>query len=186
MIPITRSDLFPLASGLAAIVVCIVALAVLLAGCAPVAHSVTPISSSHSQITASQYNDAEESFSGGLASMPSELVAAADAECQRLLDKRNLARAFVYGLGGLTGVGGVATLIPKEATEEERKDWDLVLGVATLGTATATTILGALVQSWTDEYERDCITETPSEKPADEPMPAEHAASDEVEPDAGV
>ena len=159
----------------------LIVLVLFLSSCSPVARSVVPISESHSQITATTYDEAETAFSGGLASMPSELVAAADAECQRLLDKRNLARAFVYGLGGLTGSGGVATLIPKEATEEERKRWDLALGISTLGTATVTTILGALVQSWTDEYEHDCITETPTNR-APEPEPAEHPEADEVDP----
>ena len=136
---------------------------VLCLGCSPVARSVPPqISGSHSQLTASQYDDAETAFSGGLAPMPVELQAAADAECQRLLNKRNTGRAIVYGLGGLTGVGGVATLIPKDATDEEKERWNLGLGIVTLGTATATTILGALIQGWTDEYERRCVSETPA------------------------
>jgi len=148
------------------------------ASCSPTARAVQPISSSHSQLTATDYDAAETAFSGGLAPMPSELQAAADRECQRLLDKRNRGRAFVYGLGGLTGAGGLATLMPKDVTDEERKDWDLALGLATLGTATATTILGSLVHAWTDEYETRCMTETPAV--------VEHPATDEVDPTAEV
>jgi hypothetical protein len=151
---------------------------VLAFGCSPTARAVQPITASHSQLTASDYEDAEAHFAGvELASMPDELQAAADRECQELLNKRNTGRAIVYGLGGLTGAGGIATLIPKDATEAERKQWDLGLGIATLGTATATTILGALVQSWTDEYETKCLTETP---PAAEIEPA-HGADGGVE-----
>ncbi len=158
-------------------VACAVAAVILLSGCAPhVARAAVPISESHSQITASEYDLVESAFAGGqLAPMPVEL---ADARCQALLEKRNTGRAIVYGLGGLTGAGGIATLIPKDATDEERKKWDLGIGLATLGTATVTTILGALVQSWTDEYERECITETPA--------PAEHPASDEIDADGGL
>jgi hypothetical protein len=152
----------------------LIAVAVLLTfGCSPRAHGVAPISSSHSALTASDYDLAETEFSGGLAALPPELQEAADRDCQRLLNKRNTGRAIVYGLGGLTGVGGITTLIPKDVTDEEKRRWDLGLGIATLGTATATTILGALVQSWTDEYERQCVTETPSV--------ADHPASDETE-----
>jgi hypothetical protein len=184
MKPFSMSDRFAVAYGLAAIVICLVALAVLLSGCSPTAHYIPPISSSHSAITASEYDLAESEFSGGLAPMPGDLQGAADAECQRLLDKRNLGRAFVYGLGGVTGVGGLATLIPKDATEEERKDWDLVLGIATLGTATATTILGAMVHAWTDQYERECVSETPI--PSETPTPVEHPSSDEIDADGGL
>jgi len=134
-------------------------------GCSPTARAVQPISSSHSQLTATDYDAAETAFSGGLAAMPSELQAAADRDCQRLLNKRNTGRAFVYGLGGVTGAGGLATLIPKDATKEERKQWDLAIGISTLGTATATMILGSLVHAWTDEYETRCLSETPATDP---------------------
>ncbi len=139
--------------------------------CSPVAHAVPPISESHSQITATTYDEVETAFSGGLAPMPADW---ADAECQRLLERRDTASAVVLGLVGLTGAGGVATLVPKEASESERRGWDLGLGIATLAAATTATVLGALVKSWSADYETRCITETPS--------PPEHPASDELEP----
>jgi hypothetical protein len=135
-------------------------------GCSPVARSVPPISSSHSQLTATDYDAAENHFGGGnnmgLAPMPSEL---ADARCQMLLERRDTASAVVLGLVGLTGAGGVATLVPKDATGDERTAWDLGLGITTLVSATTATVLGALVRSWSAEYERECISETPTTEP---------------------
>jgi len=126
-------------------------------GCSPVAHSIPPISSSHSQLTATDYDAVETAFGGGLAPMPAEL---ADAECQRLLNRRDTASAVVLGLVGLTGAGGLATIVPKDATGDERKAWDLGLGVTTLAAAATATILGALVRSWSAEFERECVSET--------------------------
>jgi len=178
-------DRFAVAYGLVAVAFCLVALAVLLGGCSPVARSVTPItpiSSSHSQLTATEYDLAETEFSGDLASMPAELQAAADADCQRLLERRDAASAVVLGLVGLTGAGGLATIIPKDAEGAERKGWDIGLGATTLAAATTATILGAMVRNWSAEYERRCVSETPAV--------VEHPASDEVDhspdPDGGV
>ena len=104
-----------------------------------------------------------------------EAQAAADAECQRLLERRDLAAAFVLGFGTATGASGIGTLIPKETTPDERKRWDVSLGALTLGFAITGTILGAIVHSWSAEFERECVQETPA--------PTEHPTSDEVEPD---
>jgi len=175
-------DKFVIISGalqMVAWIILLVTLVVLVSSCSPVAHSITPVTESHSQITASQYDDAEYHFAGAGNMMPmsielqSEADAEADAECQRILNRRDTASAVVLGLVGLTGAGGLATIIPKDATDAERKGWDLGLGVTTLAAATTATILGALVRSWSAEYERECQTETPE--------PAEHLASDEVE-----
>lgn len=131
-----------------------------------------PISSSHSQLTASDYDEAEAAFSGGLMPMPDELAA---VRCQELLDKRDTASAFALGLTGLGGAGGLATLIPKDAPPDEVKRWDLGLGISTLEVATTATILGALVHAWSAEFERECNTEKPAA--------VEHPASDEVDAD---
>ena len=152
-------------------------------GCSPVAHSVPPITESHSQLTATDYDAAETAFSGGLAPMPQEL---ADARCQMLLERRDTASAVVLGLVGLTGGAGLGTLIPKDATEDEQRRWDIGLGAAALAAATTATILGALVRSWSAEYERECISETEGEMEGETPAPAEHPASDEIDPDGGV
>lgn len=146
------------------------ALAVLLLGCVP--HPTAyPISSSHSALTATDYDLAEAAFSGGLAPMPDEWAA---IRCQDLLDRRDTASAFVLGLTGLGGAGGLATLIPKDAPPDEVKRWDLGLGISTLAVATTATILGALVHAWSAEFERECNTEKPAA--------VEHPASDEDEP----
>jgi len=130
-------------------------------GCSShVARAAVPISESHSQITASEYDLVESAFAGGqLAPMPVEL---ADARCQELLEKRDLARAFSHGFGVATGGSGIATLIPKDASEKEKRDWDLVLGISTLALGITSTVLGGLVQSWTSQYELECMTETPA------------------------
>jgi hypothetical protein len=155
-----------------------IAAGTLTTSCSPTARAVQPISSSHSQLTATDYDDAETAFSGGLASMPVELQAAADADCQRLLERRDTASAVVLGLTGLGGGTGLATLIPKDATPTEQRDWNLGLGVTTLAAATTATVMGALVRSWSAEYERRCVSETPA--------PPEHPESDEIDPDGGV
>lgn len=159
----------------------LIALVLFLSACSPIAMAIHPISESHSQLTASEYDDAEAAFSGGLASMPSELVAAADAECQRLLEKRDLASAFALGLTGLGGAGGLATLLPKDADPAEQRNWNLGLGISTLAVGTTAVILGALVRSWSARFEERCGT-----KAAPDPPTVEHPASDEVDPDAGT
>jgi hypothetical protein len=160
-------------------VACAIVVALVTLSCTPhVARVATPISSSHSQLTATDYDLAEAAFGGGLAPIPEELVGWTQRECQSLLNKRNLARAFKLGLVGLTGGSGVTTLIPKDADEDEQKAWDIALGGLTLTSATAATILGALEISWSNTYEQECNTEKPA--------PPEHPASDEVETDGGV
>ena len=158
---------------LAIAVLALVAIAIIgTHGCTPVAHAVPPISSSHSQITATEYDLAEAAFSGGqLVPMPQDW---ADAECQRLLKKRNVARVFATGCGVATGGAGFGTLMPKDVTPEEKKAWDIALGGATLGFAVAGAVLDGLATAWTNEYETRCITETPA--------PPEHPTADEVEP----
>lgn len=143
-----------------------------------VARVATPISESHSQLTATEYDLAEAAFAGGLAPMPEELVGWTQRECQELLDKRNRARAFKAGLVGLTGGAGFTTLMPKDTTEEERKAWDAALGSLTLASAISATILGALEISWSNIYEQECNIEKPA--------PVEHPAADEVDPAADV
>ena len=139
-------------------------LAVLLAalvGCIPVARSVPPITESHEAITATMYGDAEDHFADA-GNMVPESQADADADCQRLLERRDAASAVVLGLVGLTGAGGLATIIPKDAEGAERRGWDLGLGVTTLAAATTATVLGALARSWSADYERRCVSETPA------------------------
>lgn len=147
-------------------------------GCTPhVARVATPISESHSQLTATEYDLAEAAFAGGgLAPLPVEFIGWTQQECQELFDKRNRARAFKLGLVGLTGGSGFTTLMPKDTTEEEQKAWDIALGGLTLASATAATILGALEISWSNTYEQECNIEKSA--------PADHPASDEVDADA--
>ena len=140
-----------------------------------------PISESHSQMTASDYDEAETSFAGGLAPLPYELAATA---CQELLDKRNRVRAFKLGLIGLSGGSGFTTLMPKDATADERKVWDYTLGGLTLASATAATVLGAYEITLSAEFESECATKP---APVMVPMePVEHQISDENETDGGV
>ena len=128
-----------------------------------------PISGSHSQLTASDYEDAEREFSGGLMPLPDELAA---VRCQDLLDRRDMVSAIDLGLAGLGGAGGIATLIPKDATPDEAKRWDLGLGISTLCVGTTAVILGALVRSWSNEFETECKIEKAA--------PVDHAVADEV------
>jgi|GEM_PF-3024258 hypothetical protein len=155
----------------------------LLGGCAPrIARAAAPISSSHSQLTASDYDLAEAAFAGGgLAPMPVEL---ADARCQELMKKRDTGSALMTVFCATTGGTGFGTLMPKDVTLEERKKWDITLGALTLAFGITCTTLGALVKSWSEEFERECMTEVP--KPEVLPAPPEHPASDEVETDGGV
>jgi hypothetical protein len=131
------------------------ALSALLAACAPTRPVAYPISESHAPLTASQYEEAEVAFSGGPMPIPAELAA---VDCQRLLDRRDTASAFALGLTSLGGGTGLATLIPKDATPQEQRDWNLGLGITTLAAATTATVLGALVRSWSARFEAECST----------------------------
>jgi len=162
--------------------------ALFLASCGGHVARVAEPAAIYDTVTASDYAEAEEHFAGGAVGGPKVLPAMAnpftniywdDARCQALLDKRDISSAMVLGFGGLTGAGGIAMLIPKDATDEERNRWNLGLGISTLAVATTATILGALVRSWSNVYEENCHTERSDE-------PYEHPASDEVEPESPV
>jgi hypothetical protein len=115
--------------------------------------------------------------------MPAELAA---IQCQELLDKRDTASAFALGLVGLGGAGGLATLVPKDTTKSEAARWDLGLGISTLLVGATATILGALVHSWSSEFESQCNTKpTPQPTDSDEPGDTGRAGST-AEPDGGV
>jgi len=160
----------PLVAAILALAAVIAVLAT--SGCTP-RPVAWPISSSHSQLTATDYDAAETAFSGGLSPLPYELEA---YDCQRLLDKRDNLSALALGLCSATGAGGLATLIPKDATEEERKKWDLGLGISTLALGITCTTLGAVVRNLSARFEERCGTD-----PAPDPAPVEHPATDEVE-----
>jgi hypothetical protein len=155
-----------------------VALLFVPAGCGNVARVATPISSSHSQITPTEYDLAEAEFGGGLMPMPAEFDRWTDARCQELLDRRDALVISAATLGGITGAGGLATLVPKDATAEERKEWDLGLGISTLVSGATASTLMLVAKTLTERYEQNCRTE--------KPVPAEHPASDEEPRAEGV
>jgi hypothetical protein len=160
-----------------------VALAVVVAilfsgGCSP--HPVAyPISSSHSQLTATDYDLAEAEFSGGLAPLPDALAA---MECQEILNKRDNISAAMFGICGATGGAGLGTLIPKDVTPEERKKWDISLGAVTLALGIACTTMAAVVKNLSERFESQCATKPASVEPVEVPT---HPGSDEVEQDGG-
>jgi hypothetical protein len=133
-------------------------LAAILAACAPTRPVAYPISESHAPLTASDYDAAETAFGGGPMPLPAELAA---VDCQKLLDRRDTASAIALGLTSLTGAGGLATLIPKDASPDEAQRWNLGLGITTLAAATTATVLGALVRSWSARFEAECSTKQP-------------------------
>lgn len=140
-------------------------------GCGPTARAVEPISSSHSQLTATDYDAAEAAFAGG-ALMPSPYVGYSDAECQDLLDKRDALLAVVAGLGGLTGAGGLVAVLPEDASRDMR----LGFGVTAVGLASLGTALVFASKSMSGRFEANCMTEE-----------AEEAGEvEEVEKDGGV
>lgn len=141
--------------------------------CAPhVARVATPISESHSNLTATEYDLAEAAFSGDARAAP-PASGWTDAECQQLLDRRDGLLIAAATLGTLTGVGGIATLIPKDTTPEERKRWDLGVGLSTLLCGATASSLTLAAQALSTRYERNCRTEKIA--------PVEHPSSDEVE-----
>lgn len=162
----------------AAVILAITVVAVLVAsGCTPrVARVAAPISSSHSQLTASDYDLAEAAFAGEDRAVAPAASGWTDAECQELLDRRDGLLIAAATLGTLTGVGGITTLVPKDTTEAERKAWDLGVGLSTLLCGATASTLTLAAQALSTRYERNCRTEKPAP-----PAPVEHPASDELE-----
>jgi hypothetical protein len=152
-------------------------------GCTPhVARAATQISESHSDITATEYDLAEAAFSGGARAVP-QTSGYTDFECQELLDRRDALLIATATLGTLSGVGGIATLIPKDTTPDERKRWDLGIGLSTLLCGATASTLTLAAQALSTRYERNCRTEksAPAAAPDEGPVVVEHAASDELE-----
>jgi hypothetical protein len=126
-------------------------------GCHPIAHALTPISSSHSQLTASEYDLAEAEFGGGAVTVPEPYWT--DVRCQELINRRDGLLIAAACLGGLTGVGGLASLIPKDATEKEKDDWAMGLGISTLGVGITASTLTFAAQTLTRKIEENCRVE---------------------------
>ena len=102
-----------------------------------------------------------------------------DERCQELLDKRDALVAIAASLGGLTGLGGLTSVIPSDMPDDKRQDMQLGLGITTVGLAAAGTGIVIASKSMTTKFEMYCSTQAP--------VPYEHPAEDEVDAaDAGV
>lgn len=124
-------------------------------GCAP-ARVATPISSSHSQLTATAYDEAETAFAGGPDAVDVANAYEADrARCQRLLDQRDgLLWAATFG-AALGAGGGLGAVLPEDASRDAR----LGVGISAAIVAAATAGFAVIAQSRSREFEEFCRTE---------------------------
>lgn len=142
--------------------------ALVLVGCGGVARVAAP-ALPFETVSPHEYAAAEAEFGGGVGEAP--VLYWTDARCQALLDRRDGLVIAAATLGGLTGAGGLTTVVPKDLDEDERRQWDLGLGISTLALGTTASALTLAARALSERYEQNCRTERP--------VPPEHPAADE-------
>lgn len=134
---------------------------VLLAGCGGVARVAAP-ALPFETVSPHDYAAAEAEFAGGQPEV--QVVYWTDARCQELLDRRDALVIAAATLGGITGAGGLTTVIPKDADADERRQWDLGLGISTLALGTTASALTLAARALSERYEQNCRTERPARR----------------------
>jgi uncharacterized protein YceK len=154
--------------GAVAVVLAVAAAALSLSGCGSVARVAAPVAA-HEVVSSAEYAAAEEEFGGGAIVAPAGAVSLWTVErCQETLDRRDALVAVTAGLGGLTGAGGLATVIPEDASRDMR----LGFGITTVVLAAATTAMTVAIKSLSDRFEMWCNTTPPPVMVPMTPVPA--------------
>jgi hypothetical protein len=136
-----------------------------LLGCGGVARVAAP-ALPFETVSPHDYATAEAAFAGTPPEAPMPYWN--DARCQELLDRRDGLLIAAATLGGLTGAGGLTTVVPKDLDKEEQERWDLGLGISTLALGATASAVTMAAHALSERYEQHCRTEAPAHPAADE------------------